>query len=603
MALYVTNPNTKFKAYGEGNNPIFRGSLEVQDETWTDLGSGLYSLALAYDVHWLQIDGQDAKLACTDWIDILDIPADNQVEVDPLDLTGLTIVGAYAVCYNRPYSYSRGHLVSAYSAGVMTLRRNHGYLDRSWVTAAGAINSGVDGRVKLFGLADYIKNDYDWAFESGTLYVKLPSAPSNFVIRAVREDSAIKVKASGVDIDGVEIIDYHRSGITVCKQGNSSIVQNCDIHHIREDGVRVTDINDSIQIIDNEVSHCDVRGIYLANINNAKINRNTVHNIGVGVNDGWLKDSTDVNHYTLMGITQSAGLRLRNSTFADTIEINDNYVHDVAWCGIHFLKGNGKILRNYVQDILQVLPDGGGIYTAWGLWDYPSVIYAVEIGYNKITGVIPGIGGPGGVNKAIYQDNGSGSNEVHHNIIWDFKETSIESAALFVNSGSAFQKLNHNIVIVKGANCLRHLFIDNGVNPGIEAEQCEIHDEIYINLVAANHCMRIGGNIYQNGGFGDNNYFFTPYSANKVAYNGQSLATWQALYGQDANSRVKENWLTYVNEATAENTHVKLYVNHTDTDVEQEIPAGYEDIDGNDVGGQTLTVPAHYGLLVLKSAN
>lgn len=596
MALYVTK-HVKFKAYGEGDAPVFRGSVEVQNETWTDEGAGLYSLVTGYPVQWLQIDGQNAKQASTDWIDILDLPATNQVEVDPLDLTGLDVIGAYAVCFNRPWSLSRGHLVTNYASGVITIRRDHGYLDRSWVTAANAIESGHDGRLKLFGLSSYITNNYDWAFEGGTLYIKLPSAPSNFVIRAIKEDAAIKIKAADVEVTGIDVVDYHRSGIILYKHADRAWVHHNKIHSIREDGVRVTDRNDSIQVVDNEIFDCDNRGVYLPNIENSKINRNHIYNIGVGVNDYWLKDSTDVNHYTGMGITQSGGLTL-GDIGPEQIEINDNYIHDTAWCGIHYFKANGEILRNRVVRPLQKTDDGGGIYLAWGYLGWPSApVYACEVAYNRISEIPQGAVLNG--TRGIYQDNGSGPNEVHHNVIWDADVLD----GLFANSGSSGQNWHHNIVITKNGNPLRHRFVEHAAIPGLTASGVLINNNVFISLVANKECIRIDGNVFINGGESDNNYFFQPYSAGDVAYNNLTLAQWQAVYGQDANSRSKSNWLTYVNELTAETIHIKLYTNDTDTDITQLIPAGYEDVDGNDVSNQTLTVPAYYGLVVLKSTN
>ena len=596
MALYVTNP-IKFKAYGEGDAPVFRGSVEVQNETWADEGSGVYSLETSFHVLWLQIDGQNAKFASTDWIDIADLPSDDTVEVDPDDLSGLGVVGAWAASWNRPWSLSRGHLVTGYSNGVITLRRSHGVLDRTWLTKAGAMGS-VDGRIKLYGLSDYITADYDWAFEGGKLYVKLPSDPSNFVIRAVKEETAIKVKAANVEIDGIELMDNHRSAVTLYKQADNAVVRNCYIHHNREDGVRVTDRNDSVQVVDNEIAYCDVRGISLSNLENSKHNGNHIHHIGVGVNDVWMKDATDTRHQAGMALTQANGLTLDNPA-VNSIEINDNYVHDTAYHGLHCTKSTGKVLRNRIENVMKVFVDGGGIYSAWGLYDYPEKTYSMEIAYNRISGIASGFAP---TRFGIYEDNGAGPNHVHHNVIFDFKGTT-QYGAIKCSVGSSFNNWHDNIIITKTGHCIRHQFDDYPGGHGLEAQGVKMFDNIFITLHADYECIRMDGNVFQNGGDSDRNYFINPYSINRIAYNDLGITSWRNLYGTDANSVAKSNWLTYVNEATAENTHVKLYVNHTDTDVEQEIPAGYEDIDGNDVGGQTLTVPAHYGLVVLKSEN
>lgn len=600
MALYITASGVKFTSHGSGDNPIFKGSVNVQGMSWVNEGSGIYSLETGFDVKWLFIDGQNAKQASTDWIDVDALPSSTSVTVDAADLTGLDVVGAYISQWNRPYSRSRGHLVTGYAAGVITHNRAHGYLDRSWRTLAQQ-EDDVDGRIKLYGLSSYITDNYDWAFEDGTLYVKLPSAPSGFVIRAVREDAAIKVKAADFEIENIEIKDYHRAGIAIYAGGENAHIHDCEIHDIREDGIRIPDRNDGIQILDNEIHHCDVRGIYIANCDNWKANRNEIHHIAVGVNDAWLKDSMDTNHYAMTGITQSSGQITTGSQFVDGSEINDNYIHDIGWCGVHYFKGNGVILRNRVEDTMQTMDDGGAIYLAWGLWDYPTATYSVEVAYNRIRG-IPVQYWDDGHGMVIYQDNGSGANEVHHNVCWDAKGQAL-FGDLFANQGSAFQNWHHNIVVSKKGHCLAHWFADNVGNPGIQAQGVQMYDNVFVSLVANKECLEYVGNAFVSGGGADRNYYFNPYSAGDVADDNLNLASWQALYSQDANARSKSNWLTYVNESTAENTHIKLYVNHTGEDVEQLIPAGYEDIDGNNVGGQTLTVPAYYGLLVLKTTN
>src|SRR5690606_39282422 len=77
-------------------------------------------------------------------------------------------------------------------------------------------------------------------------------------------------------------------------------------------------------------------------------------------------------------------------------------------------------------------------------------------------------------------------------------------------------------------------------------------------------CIRMDGNVFQNGGDSDRNYFINPYSINRIAYNDLGITLWRNLYGTDANSVAKSNWLTYVNEATdrkstrLNSSHVKI---------------------------------------------
>lgn len=598
--------NIKIGKYGNGSLPIFTGSQNVKNEMWTDEGGGIYSLTIN-DVKWLYIDNNNAVLANHGtWVSITDLPADKtKFSVNPSDLTGIETIGAYVVCRNTPWSFTRGHLITGYNNGEFTLDRARGYYDRTWDAASLA---GVTQKINLYGLASYIKNNYDWAYEGGKLYIKLPSAPSNYDIHAVVKDYSLYAKNESITIKNIEIKNYFRAGIVTNEKADYNSILNCKIHNIREDGIRCLTKNIQTKIQHNEIYDCDVRGIYFTRHFNMEISYNHIYNIALSSNTGWLKDALDTTHYCLIAVTTSgipAPTPIEGHDDGDhvqNVKINDNYIHDIAYAGLHVIKANGEIKRNKIKDCVKTMEDGGGIYVAWGLWDYEAFgkTYALEIAYNHISG----IENSNWVKSCIYQDNGSGPNYVHHNILYDFSYNGpYFIGPLYVNAGSAFQIIEDNIVIVKNGPAFRHSYIDSGAH-AIQAKDCQVNRNIFISLESSpDSLMYIVGNIYAPNGDSDNNYYITPYASSRVAYNNLSLASWQALYGTDANSRVKQNWLTYVDEQTAENTHVKLYTNETNEDITITAPIGYENIDGQDIGGQSLVVPANYGLVLLKSAN
>jgi len=471
---------------------ILKGSQEVQDETWTDEGSGVYSLTTS-EVKWLYIDGQTAVLANTGFVDLVSLPSANTFTIAD---NGFTNVGAYAVNRNKPWSYTRGIKVTAYSSGTATLEYNHGTSDREWVVVGDQQITDVDGRVNFYGLSEYISDNYDWAYEGGKLYVKLPSAPSNYTIHAIYKDTGVTVSGANCQINNIDISHFFKEGIKLEDGSNSVSIDSCDIYKCIEDGIAGVIPTSPYVRSGATISNCNIydintRGIELNYTENITIDNNSIYNIGVVANQGWLKDSYDKSWYTHMGIN------CRNTPFAygnipTGLHIHHNTVYNVSWCGIRVTRISGIIEKNHVYDYVQNLEDGGGIYTAWGVVDYPT--YAnLEIRYNIVHDPGTEYWNVGGM-RGIYHDNGSGRNYTHHNVIYNQGQ----GHAINVNPGSALQEIKYNIAQTYTYYAFRHRF-DN-YTYGIEARDCIVSNNEFIISDNTGKCMELYGDIYSPGG-------------------------------------------------------------------------------------------------------
>lgn len=573
-----------------------KGSTEISQETWTDEGGGIYSIDIGQEVKWLYINGVSAKLAEYGATDLDTLISTNQISVD----TGATsVIGAYAVNRNYKWAHTRGIKVTGQSGATKTLEFDRSIDDRSWRTISQAVST-MDGKVNFYGLETFITDNNDFAY-TDKLYVKLASAPSNYSIKAVTEDQCINVTGTGCTIRNVNISEAFRGGITI--GADNTTVSGCTISKIREHGIRNNVLTSNHNIVSNTVYDCDCGGIFMKALINITIEENTVHDIGNGVNASWLKDAYDVSIMVGCGIetAQSTNYVLDGSEYLTDFTVTKNTVYNILWCGIHgHLWSNGTITKNHVYNcMLKDYEDGGAIYYARQVEPLftsgtPSFVGTGEISYNIIHDVSFGYSGQ---RHGIYMDNGSGNTEVHHNVIYNHDG----GPAIYINEGSKLTQVNDNIIQGDGRDVFRifnSAFLFAPTNFG----------HVYLRNIVAQlnssyHCWITdgdGGSPFASGGSSDNNKYFTPYAANKVAPSNKSLASWQSTWATDASSTVKENWLTFVSQAQARED-VKVYSNPTDSPVNQLIPSGYEDVNGNDISETTIEIPAWYGLLILKS--
>jgi len=583
LAKNLNVDNIIVEPYGTGLAPICRGSVDLGQEVWTDEGDGIYSITPKSATKWLYITGYEAKMCETDWIDIVSIPDTDQFGIDSGDLS-IDPTGALVVDFKSMFNLSREYTVTGYSSGTVTVDRTHEF---GLLT-----NGGKAQKVKFLNLQTLLTDNYDWCFEGGKLYVKLPSAPSNYEINSVVEDSGFNVTGNNVTIRNIDFKHFFEAAIYnniyVISQLN---INNCNIYDCREDGIRIISRSSNINIYDNIISEIGACGVIIGNIQYFNIYRNTVSNCGTQSNYGWIKEDYSVNNRnSIIGSGIVVATNISDLTyFANIFSIHDNTIYNTAYNGLSTNAAyNGRIYNNVIHDILTRFDDGAGIYTFFYRNAYPQLAEDIEIDHNIIYNITRNV-----ANCGIFQDNRSGKNNIHHNVVYGSSNYCVK-----VNDGTTDTILEDNIFLDADKTMVYIHNITDGIVPA--GKDFVFNRNIICNRSnGTNVLISYDFDCFSPDGNAEENIYLRPYRSNVISNLG-NLAALQAAYGYDTDSIEKLNWLSYVSEAQALED-VKLYTNETDSDITIIAPSGYEDVNGVDVSSQELTVPAHYGLLILKS--
>jgi len=573
-------------AYGSGNNPVLTGGQDISSESWSDEGSGIYSLVIN-EPKWIEIVGQNSKYVETDWIQIQSIPSSTQIGINALDVSSFSnIVGSKWVCRSEPWTTGLEYEVTAYSNGTITLDRDH---------TAEVYEPKTTRYFKLLGKLEYIQNDFEWAYEGGSLYVKLPSAPSNYEIVNYIDNVGLNISGgNGNRISNLDFNYYFGHGI-LASNSNNILIQGVKTDRIRHIGVTVNDcINLSIK--NSNVSNCGVRGISGSG-ENAYILNSTINNIGNSENICYVRQS--YIDATSLGI----GISLNSSSSEHMNMIVDNcHVYNIAYVPVINASKGSKVRYCILHDYLTKFMDGGAVYSYSGEWLGFGKDLEVSncIIYNAI-GNQEGIDF-GDIKVGIYFDNRVANSVARNNVIYNVDNR----GDLFSNGDTENNTYEENLVITKSVASMYNdfypasapLFGNNGyVN----------RNNIYVGsspdtILHSNDYAT--DNILEN----DYNYYINPFTTNVYLKNEVTgnFAGLQAAYNDDQNSVSKTNWLTYVDEATAE-TQILKVINEGDDDMNYVVPSGYEDKDGVDRSGQTLTVPSRFdgrpGMVLFKTSD
>lgn len=372
----ASNPIT-YGSYGTGAKPKIYGS-EIMTG-WTRRGnSNIYTKFYATDISQLYINGNVARLA-------------RYPETTHAAITGVTsqTVFTSTAITTRPANY--------YSGAVAIIRTGGWRMQQKAVTASTnqtltiisaptqeTISTG-DGFF-LANKIEFLDHPGEWVYNAtnDTLYCWMPNSdtPANYEVRA-------SIHASGIDLNT-------RNYITV---------KNLDIQQQSRDCILLT--TGSYNKIYNNILQKTTRSAVYSNVNIGSYNdisNNSIENIyhfGIyksqtdttGANKfrgvGWKLNSNQISN---IGLYQNLGLYQSTLDFGigihakrGSVQINDNTIQNIGFCGIIHGIGAAEIKRNYINGVLKTLDDGGAIYSFSMLAD---TIDGSVIADNIITGAI-----------------------------------------------------------------------------------------------------------------------------------------------------------------------------------------------------------------------
>jgi hypothetical protein len=567
--------NVKITRYGIGVNPILDNSEDISELSWIH-DSGDYWYAETSNPGWVMLNNDFLKCAYSSWITITSRTS-NTITFDTTGLDTDNLVGGYVSIRDWNWNCTKYYQITDYSEGTITLD------DDMWLTDSGK-EFIIINRYQFLA-----SGSNQWAYDDDKIWIRSSVNPSTLNLRKTSREALITISQDNATIRN---IDFQNTYVTFINFGTNDglNVLNCNFTNSKFYAIFVylgnqNKVNIRNCIIDN-TGDC---ALNLKIEGGGIIKNNIVRNNGTQLNyPFWYTNEADTYPGTLCVAIKTV------SEIDDHPEwvIENNTVDNCAWSAIMSRGQNSTIRYNKVSNWHRRFTDGGGIYVVSQQNGNPNTNY--EISYNICH--CESVGEDGSwVSAGIYTDLYNTGFSIHHNIVYDVTDYAM-GCGYFTNTDSTEITLENNIFV----GCYNGMFFYGSK---------DVTNYIQNNIIATRNTRYCWATnradetiFFKNGGYQDNNYYFNPYGTliSKSQSGTYNFADFKTQTGQDANSVSKSNWLTYVNEATAKED-VKLYTNEADTDTTIIAPPGYEDIDGNDVSNQELTVPAYYGLLILKS--
>lgn len=550
--------NVTISSYGTGD-AIFTGSTLVGNQTWTNEGGNIWSTSFATPIKWLTIDGECARQGQSQEI----IAASANVSARTLTVTGAnkTIVDGFSSLVGAKMRRKDNVWRISYEFTVLSYDNGTGVL-----TMTADLGTNVsDMPFWLYGQLQFLTQQDDWWYDSGTqtLYLYSTTNPTGENIRAITQDNWYIISGANWNISDIGLKEFYYSAIYF-NVGGGGIVDNVNIHDCRSEGI-FSNATTGLTVTNTTFNRCGLDGMWIRDGDSIDINNCTFTHIGKQANKHWPIDVDSIHGGAIVA-------RLGNSNMS----LQYNNVSNTAYTGFNIMCDTWDASYNIIHDVMEILDDGAAIYSS-GPTPYVNdggLVFR-NICYRGIISQLFCAG--------IYTDIGSLSVNVIENTVYDFS-----TYCYYINQNCINSTISDNNFIGGQFN-FRIADSTTGLISGLifTNNVCALRGENGMGLITTtdppfNPFTTI-----------DFNYYIEPYG------NTFSLLTWQTEFGGDANSTVRQNYLTYSNSANAEQ-EVKLYVNETNATINQLIPAGYDDVDGNDISNTTVVIPARRSYLALK---
>ena len=574
--LTLNQKNVKISGGGLDGSTVITG--------FSDEGDGSYSKVMT-EPNWVHLNGSPMKMAETDWIETTG-SGTNTISVNHADVSSYsTIVGSRLIVHYQPWAFS-GYKVTAYDgAGTITLDQN----------LKTTINSSA--QIKLLGLTEYFVDNNEFAYESGSLYIKSASSPTN--ISEPTED-VITITGAGCSVTNVDITGFYKTGIH--NAGEQCLIDSCTIHDGRGIGIQNVGLTSQNQFINNTIYDCGYCGIYdYTTILQLKCNSNTIYNIGTFDNRGYEDDSRTVAQ------TLNCGIQIANPTnkidYDRQLECNYNNIYNCCYAGIKGSGRNGEYKYNIIHDCMLYTDDGAGLYT-WGGNDNSDAPDAFQntIEYNFIYNCLGSRVGFDGASPSlsmgIYLDDQSIETTTRYNVIYNCYR------------GIFTKGKDHNFdgnTVYANVEGFQYRTPERTTPPDVAYpnEGNSFNNNILITKILTGYCLvtdlqspDAGYNPYT-GGDADNNYYIKPYGTNIVNEGNDGdidLAGLKSAFSQDTNSVEHVNYITAPGDPDNE---ILIITNPTNSSINGSAPSGsWYDVDGTLT--TNYTVPAWSSLLLLK---
>jgi len=333
------NPIT-IGAYGTGEKPVITGFTAVT--AWTNEGNGIYSTSLTSEAQSNMVTINGVQYAMGRWPDLtynIFETFETNVSITDADL-GATIdwTGAEVAIRKNDYTIDRCRITD--HTGNKLVYKNLGTTQNSIANYGYFIQNDIKC-LSAFG---------EWFHDtgSGKFYMYFGSVdPSSRNVRVATLNTMLLNNGSDyIVVDNLTFTGSISHAITyLTYASNYCTVRNSVISFAGLDGIHFLGEYGSID--NNTISECNQTGINLGGIDGT-LTSNTIKNIGLVPGQAYMGSLT-------------TGILIGNNGCL----IQYNTIENVGYCGIGVASSSDilTIKNNYLNNILLVLNDGGGIYT------------------------------------------------------------------------------------------------------------------------------------------------------------------------------------------------------------------------------------------------
>jgi len=499
-------------AYGTGVNPIITGFTTVS--AWTNLGSNIWESTSAVSTlstcNAVSVNGVNTGMGRLPQSGYYTFQSHlGRTSVTSSSLDGVTDwTGAEIVVR-----------VVAYIANRVTVTSQ----------TSTTLNFSPETSYDLHdGYGFFIQNDVRtltyqnaWYYNPSTKKIRMYSTTEPSNVKVASADTLVTVHGSYNTLENITFTGSNSD--IIYNQGSEDIlrnlvVRNCSISFAGASAMKL------------KMQYLTVDGNVISDNQNSGIMLTTQ----VATDSVYIRNNTITNSGMILGMAVNAfagggnGILLSNK---NNVIVEYNHVINTGYNGIAMDGSNGLIKNNLVDNYNVVLDDGGGIYSYGG-------------SYNIFTGniVVNSAGAADGTNSAqstpcgIYLDYGTNNTEVSYN-------TTANSAYYGMFTHASDINVHHNTVY---NNTLAQYNQSDWVG-GIDNVNNLTNNNIFISKTATQYTIEFDYPIDHPQSIGtlDNNYYARPIADNSTirvwpiggSATNYTLAGWQALMGQDTNSK------------------------------------------------------------------
>jgi len=592
-----------FSAYGEGNKPVLKGSVSINN--WKREDGKKYKATVNDSILNFYVDGvmqTSARYPNSGFL-FVDEQIDPDTKFYDADLPGEDNYWNGAMIRYRTCDWVTRHgVVTAHENKCITLRE---------VEFPNA--KTVDQIV--FGSGYYFDNKFEeldsiseWFYnpdESALYFMPGERNIQNINAEGVALKTAFTLlpEVSHIEISDLSIKNFFSTGIDAQGKNKGIYIIDNDFVNINSEGIHFAFGASNCLVKGNVLKDILGRGIYFIEASNCSITENQIKNIGLKYGYG----ISGLNGMIGIIIVNSEKSNSDNRQLSTKNTISYNRLENIGYNGIRMDGNHSKIHYNLVDNAVCRLNDGSGIY-CWAGQDKGYTAHNVILG--NIVANIKGNKTDGLNNhfhlmaNGIYADNRTEDITIEDNVI-----ANITSNGVFLNAGCKNSKVLNNTIFNASIGILANEYWNLGTKGNVVTGNTVFVPSTEQYCVGIkNHSNFFTDSVAS---FQNNNYY-SLYENNvamimeKSSLPGvqvkqfYSMGAWQKRNGQDTNS-VRVHFTTpYDPNKQSPFYGPEIIIN--DSKKEKEFDFGektYYDLEGNSLGS-TFSLKPFDAIIVLR---